>query len=62
MTDQADKKQSNIIYDKGDIVFLSSRNISTERLSRKLDNKILGSFRVSEKVRLSYHLELPLSI
>ena len=56
------KKRSNVIYDKGDMVFLSSRNISTERPSRKLDDKILGPFKVSEKVGLSYRLELPSSI
>ena len=44
------------------MVFLSSRNISTEYLSRKLDDKILGLFRVLEKVGLSYRLELLLSI
>ena len=44
------------------MVFLSSRNISIEYLSRKLDNKILELFRVLDKVRLSYRLKLLLSI
>ena len=60
--DQANKKRSDVIYDKGDIVFLSSRNISTERPSRKLDDKMLGPFRVSDKVGSSYRLELPSSM
>ena len=62
MTDQANRKRSNAVYNRGDIVFLSSRNISTECLSRKLDNKILGPFRVSDKVGSSYRLELLSSI
>ena len=33
-----------------------------EYLSRKLDNKMLGPFRVLDKVGLSYCLELPVSI
>ena len=62
ITDQANRKRSNIIYDEGDIVFLSSRNISTEYPSRKLDDKILGPFRVLDKVGSSYRLELPASM
>ena len=44
------------------MVFLSSRNISTERPSRKLDDKMLGPFRVLDKVGSSYRLELPASM
>ena len=62
MTDQANRKRSDAAYDRGDMVFLSSRNISTERPSRKLDDKILGPFRVSDKVGSSYRLELPSSM
>ena len=62
MTDQANRKRSDVTYDKGDIVFLSSRNIHTERPSRKLDDKMLGPFRASDKVGESYRLELPSSI
>ena len=62
ITDQANRKRSDIIYDEGDMVFLSSRNISTERPSRKLDDKMLGPFRVLDKVGSSYRLELPASM
>ena len=62
MTDQANRKRSDAAYDRGDMVFLSSRNISTERPSRKLDDKMLGPFRVSDKVGSSYRLELPSSM
>ena len=58
MIDQANKRRSDVIYEEGDIVFLSSRNISTERPSRKPDDKMLGPFKVSEKVGSSYRLEL----
>ena len=44
------------------MVFLSSRNITTARLSKKLDDKILGPFKVVEKVGYLYRLELLVSI
>src|SRR5436309_1446721 len=41
------------------MVFLSSKNIKTTRPSKKLDDKILGLFKVLEKIGTSYRLELP---
>ena len=62
MTDQANRKRSDAAYDRGDRVFLSSRNIRTERPSRKLDDKMLGPFGVSDRVESSYRLKLPSSM
>jgi hypothetical protein len=50
-------------YQPGDQVWLSSRNIKTQRPSRKLDSKNLGPFRILERIgATSYRLELPASI
>ena len=46
-------------YNPRDLIFLTSRNIKTARLLKKLDDKMLGPFRVIEAVRTSYRLQLP---
>jgi hypothetical protein len=55
----ADKRRKEMIYNPGDLVFLSSRNIKTARPSKKLDNKMLGPFKILEAVKTSYRLQLP---
>ena len=59
MTTQANKSRSDVSYRKGDMVFLSSKNIVTTRPSAKLDDKMLGPFPVEEQVGTSYRLRLP---
>jgi hypothetical protein len=59
MTKSANKKRKEVAYNPGDLVFLSSRNIKTTRPSKKLDNKILGPFKILEVVGTSYRLQLP---
>jgi hypothetical protein len=50
-------------YQPGDKVWLSSRNLRTQRPSKKLDSKNLGPFKVLEKVgATSYRLQLPASM
>ena len=46
------------VYKVGDMVWLSTRNINTKKLSKKLDHKMIGSYKVKELVRSSYWLEL----
>ena len=46
----------------GDLVWLSTKNILTERLSKKLDHKRIGPYKVTELVGSSYQLELPESM
>ena len=58
MTDQANRHRSEVSYEVGDMVFLSSRNIITARPSKKLDDKMLGPFKIAAKIGYSYHLEL----
>ena len=47
------------VYKVGDEVFLSTKNIRTERLSKKLDDKNIGPFKIKKLVGLLYQLELP---
>jgi hypothetical protein len=51
----ADKKRKEIIYNPGDLIFLFSRNIKMVKLLKKLNDKILGSFKILEVIRTSYH-------
>ena len=59
MVKTANRKRKDMTYEPGDMVFLSSKNIKTTRPSKKLDDKILGLFKVLEKIGTSYRLELP---
>jgi hypothetical protein len=52
----ADKKRKKAVYNPGDLVFLFSRNIKMVRPLKKLNNKILGPFKILEAIRTSYHL------
>ena len=40
-------------------VFLSSKNIITDRSFKKLKDKMLDSFSIMKKVRIFYELQLP---
>jgi hypothetical protein len=51
-----------MVYNPGDIVFLFSRNIKTARPLKKLDNKILGPFKILKTVKTFYRLQLPITI
>ena len=46
-------------YKIGNMVWLSTRNIKTDRRSKKLDHKMIGPYKVKELVESSYQLELP---
>ena len=46
-------------YKVDDLVWLSTKNIHTERPSKKLDHKRIGPYKVTETVKLSYWLDLP---
>lgn len=59
-TDAANMKRAPVpAYKPGDIVLLDARDIKTTRLSKKLDHKFLGPFKVTRPIgRRSYELEL----
>ena len=46
-------------YKIDDMVWLSTRNIKTDRPSKKLDHKMIGPYKVKKLVESSYQLELP---
>jgi phosphoribosyl-ATP pyrophosphohydrolase len=58
----ADKKRKEIVYNPGDLIFLSSRNIKTVRPLKKLDNKMLRPFKILKTVKTFYRLQLPITI
>ena len=58
-SNQANKYWKEISYDIGDKIWLSTKNISTDRLSKKLDHKIIGFFDIIEKKSISLELQLP---
>ena len=51
-----------LMYKVGDEVFLSIKNIKTEKLSKKLNDKNNSSFKIKKLVGLFYQLELPYTI
>ena len=55
-------RKEPFIYKVGDKVFLLTKNIRTERPSKKLDDKNIGPFKIKKLVGLSYQLELPHTI
>ncbi len=59
MKEQADRHRKEMVYKVGDMVFLNSRNITTSRPSEKLDDKILGPFKILAVIGIVYRLELP---
>ena len=59
----ANKNQkASPVYAVGDLVWLSTKNIHTERPSKKLDHKKIGLYRVTELVGSAYRLDLPASM
>lgn len=61
-TAQKNRSRADVEYAVGDMVLLSSNNIATERPTKKPEDKMLGPFRVSERVGHSYQLQLPESM
>ncbi|MBW0465515.1 hypothetical protein O181_005230 [Austropuccinia psidii MF-1] len=57
----ADKSRASPpVFNPGDMVWLSSKNIKSTRPTKKLSERWLGSFPILKKVRThAYHLKLP---
>ena len=47
-------QKASLEYKIGDMVWLSTKNIHTERPSKKLDHKRIGPYKVTESVGSSY--------
>jgi len=58
MKKQIDKHRKKMIYKVDDMMFLNSRNITTSRSSKKLDDKMLELFKILIEVKHAYRLKL----
>ena len=58
MIKQVNKRKKKISYEIKDKVFLFSRNIITDRSFKKLEDKMLNSFLITERVETFYRLQL----
>ena len=58
MLKQVNQHQKNVEYEVKDMVFLSSKNIKTQRPSKKLNDKMLKPFKIVKKVGRAFQLEL----
>lgn len=58
----ANRYRKNVEYAVGDQVWLSTKNIQTERQSKKLDHKTIGPYPVVELIGSACRLQLPPSM
>ena len=58
MIRQVNKRKKKINYEIRDKVFLFNRNIITDRFFKKLEDKMLSSFLITERVETFYRLQL----
>ncbi len=58
MNKQIDKHWKKMIYKIDDMMFLNSRNIMITRLSKKLNDKMLESFKILTEIEHAYWLKL----
>ena len=58
MSEFTDKKRKNILYEIENKVFLLIKNIDIMRLLKKLNYKIVESFKIIQKTEDSYELNL----
>jgi len=54
MKKQTDKHQKKMIYKINDMMFLNSRNIMIARSSKKLNDKMLESFKILTEIEHAY--------
>ena len=69
MKDAQEKQMNNanihrkdIKYEVGDLVWVSTKNIITNRPSKKLDHKMIGPYPIIKVVGSSYQVQLPESV
>jgi len=62
MKKQTDKHRKKMIYKIDDMMFLNSRNITTSRLLKKLDDKMLKLFKILIEIEHAYWLKLSLTM
>ena len=57
-----DRDRKEVEYKVRDEVWLSTKNLKTERPSKKLDHKMIGPYKVKQLVKLSCQLDLSTSM
>ena len=62
MRKQINKHRKEMKYQIDDFVKLSSKNIKIIRFSKKLNNRMLDSFKIIEKMNVLYRLKLSLNM
>ncbi len=62
MKKQINKHWKKMIYKINDIMFLNSRNIMIARLLKKLNDKMLESFKILTEIKHAYQLKLSSTI
>ena len=55
-------QKKTLAYQVNNIVWLSTKNIKTKKLLKKLDHKMIGPYKVKILIRLSYRLDLSTNI
>ena len=55
---QINRYRLDIMFNTSDAIFLSSKNIKTKRLYKKLDNKKYNLFKIKDLIRSLYRLKL----
>ena len=58
MIEQVNCYKKDVTFKEGDLVFLSIKNIIIDRSSKKLNDKMFGSFKVISVIGFFYKLEL----
>ncbi len=58
MKKQIDKHRKKMIYKMSDMMFLNSRNITITKSSKKLNDKMLESFKILTEIEHAYRLKL----
>ena len=56
--EQINRYKKDVIFKKGDLVFLNIKNIVIDKLYKKLNDKMLGSFKVISIINSFYKLKL----
>jgi len=59
---QADRRRRAIDFDVGDFVWVTTKEWTTGRPSKKLDSQMEGPYKILERVGNAYRLDLPASI
>ncbi len=62
MKKQINKHRKKMIYKINDMMFLNSRNIMIARSSKKLNDKMLESFKILTEIKHAYQLKLSLTM